>query len=68
MDIQKRTALLQIMDPITKQQMASIREDDFAKFFTKIMNFANNASMGVTPVVEKNLNAVGETKEPEEDA
>ena len=67
MDIQKRTALLQILDPITKQHIASVREADFNKFYTMIMNFANNASMGNT-IPEKSLNAVTEKEKTEEEA
>ena len=67
MDIQKRTALLlQILDPTTKQHIASVREADFNKFYTMIMNFANNASMG-NAVTEKGLNAVTEKAKTEEE-
>ena len=44
--IQKKTAMLHILDPISKQHMANTKYDDFNDFYTAIMNFANNASTG----------------------
>ena len=45
-DVQKRTAMLQILDPITKQHMAGASGRSFSEFYTAVMNFANNASSG----------------------
>ena len=57
-EMQKRTALLQVIDPITKQHTATLKELDFSRFYTVIMNFTNNASMGVPQV--KPVNSVNE--------
>jgi hypothetical protein len=45
-DVQKKTALLQVLDPITKQHTAHMANDEFSSFYTKAMNFTNNASVG----------------------
>jgi len=63
---QMKTALLQVMDPITKQHTATIREDNFNKFYTAVMNFTNNASHGGGSPV-KSVNSVKEMKKDEEE-
>ena len=60
-EIQKRTALLWVIDPITKQHTATLKDLDFARFYAVIMNFTNNASMGVAQV--KTVNSVNEKNE-----
>jgi hypothetical protein len=45
-DVQKRTAMLQILDPTTKQHMTGQSGRSFSEFYTSVMNFANNASSG----------------------
>ena len=40
--IQKKTALLQIIDPITRQRTARVK-GGFDEFYVYVMNFANNA-------------------------
>ena len=56
--MQKKTALLQVIDPITKQHTATLKEQDFGKFYTVVMNFTNNASIGTTAV--KSVNSMAE--------
>ena len=57
-EMQKKTALLQVIDPITKQHTATLSEGDFNKFYTIVMNFTNNASMGST--FPDKVNSIGE--------
>ena len=45
-EIQKKTALLQILDPITKQHTATIQRSSFQAFYMEVMTFANNATVG----------------------
>jgi hypothetical protein len=44
--MQKKTALIQVMDPVTKQHTATIKEPDFNRYYAAVMSFANNASTG----------------------
>ena len=64
-EMQKKTALLQVIDPITKQHTATLKEENFAKFYTVCMNFANNASMGVPQA--RTVNALEKMQKEEHD-
>jgi len=46
-DMQKMTALLQVIDPVTKQHTATMKSSDFNDFYTRVMNFTNNATIWV---------------------
>ena len=66
MDMQKKIALLQVIDPITKQHTAAARGTDFSGLFVYIMNFANNASIeggGGGAADNKQVNTVKEKTE-----
>ena len=62
--IQKKTAMLHILDPISKQHMANTKYDDFNDFYTAIMNFANNASTGTAE--SRPVNKVDSVKKEDE--
>jgi len=64
-EMQKKTALLQVIDPITKQHTATLKQEDFAKFYTVVMNFANNASMGSASV--KQVSAMNEKSDEKQE-
>ena len=58
--MQKKTALLQILDPTTKQHTANVvGSSKFDQFYTAVMNFTNNASSGYGKV-SKAVNCVSE--------
>ena len=66
-EIQKKTALLQILDPITKQHTANIQKRGFQEFYMEVMTFANNATVGMGPTpkvssLEKNAEEGEEQK------
>ena len=65
-EMQKKTALLQVIDPITKQHTATVKEGDFDRFYTIVMNFANNASMGTTSGAK--VSSVAEKEKEKEEA
>ena len=68
-EMQKKTALLQILDPITKQHTATVKEASFNKFYTIVMNFANNASIGgqgAGPAAAEKVHRVAEKDNEEE--
>ena len=60
-EIQKKTALLRIIDPITRQHTARLR-GGFNEFYIEVMAFANNAGAGATKDVDK-AHAVKEKNE-----
>ena len=53
---QKKTALLQILDPATKQHIATLADEEFNVFYTKVMNFTNNVSVGQGAGSVKSIN------------
>ena len=62
-DMQKKTALLQILDPITKQHTANVQgSSKFDQFYTVVMNFTNNASSGYGHTSKANVNVIFETE------
>ena len=63
-EIQKKTALLQIIDPITRQHTARVK-GGFEEFYVTAMNFANNA--GVAAGLASAPKAVNAVKDKAED-
>ena len=71
-DIQKKTALLQILNPVTKQHTATLVDAEFNVFYAKVMNFTNNASVGqgggnIKTINEKDDSEQGKNSENCED-
>ena len=63
-EMQKKTALLQGIDLETKRHTATLKDNNFQQYYTAVMNFTNNASMGGR--TQTTLNSVGKKeKEPE---
>lgn len=58
--IQKKTAMLQILDPVTRQFVAAQGALNFVELYTGVMKFANNASSTGGGAMQK-ANAVKET-------
>ena len=53
-------ALLQVVDPSTKQDTATFTGADFNMFYTVVVNLTNNASIGSRPAVKPNVNVVND--------
>ena len=66
-DMQKKTALLQILDLVTKQHTATLVDAEFNTFYTKVMNFTNNASVGQGGGNIKSINEKNDTDNSKED-
>ena len=58
-DMQKMTALLQVIDPTTKQHTATMKSSGFDDFYTRVMNFTNIASIGCGNTPKPIVNSVG---------
>ena len=58
--MQKMTASLQVVDPITEQHTATLKSPGFSNLYTRVMNFMNNVSIGCGPKRNPNLKIFNE--------